>query len=344
MSPTPVVPQEAPAHQAAASTRPCAPALAEPPVHLFANTPNATYTPPHDYNIGALPNGSAFKKDGLAYKTMAPIYDEKVTSKVYNQAMSTQVTLTQRKLLLLTPKVRSQVREATSARRTPPKDPNQVRTLYQDMELPYAIDDLDPSTLTVSSFTHIIHQPETPPLGSLVVPNCYEQYLSSLSPSQTPQPLVVAKESSALRSIIPLIDHQQLVECVIDPGSQVIAMSDGICNKLALIYDPEVVLNMQSANEEIDKSLSLTYNVPLLIGNITLYLQVHIICNPAYNMLFGQPFDILTTSVVKNFANKDQMITISNPNTRWKAMIPMVRQGPPRILYHDNSGFWDLRN
>ncbi|ETW82043.1 hypothetical protein HETIRDRAFT_46485, partial [Heterobasidion irregulare TC 32-1] len=163
------------------------------------------------------------------------------------------------------------------------------------------------------------------PPGSLVVPDCYEQYLSSLSPGQIPQPLVVAKESSASRSIIPLVDHQQLVECVIDPGSQVIAMSDGICNELALIYDPEVVLNMQSANGEIDKSLGLARNVPFLIGNITFYLQVHIIRNPAYDVLLGRPFDILTESIVKNFANEDQTITISDPNTGRKAMIPTVR-------------------
>ena len=119
------------------------------------------------------------------------------------------------------------------------------------------------------------------------MPNFYKQYLSLLSPSQVPQPLIVAKESFALRSIIPLIDHQQLVKCVINPGLQVIAMSDRICNKLTLIYDPEVVLNMQSANGEIDKSLGLTHNVLFLIGDITLYLQGHIIHNPAYNVLLS---------------------------------------------------------
>ena len=66
----------------------------------------------------------------------------------------------------------------------------------------------------------------------------------------------------------------------------------------------------------MDKSFGLMYNIPFLIGNITLYLQVHIIHKPTYNVLLGCPFDILTESVVKNFANKDQMITISNPNTR----------------------------
>ncbi|ETW76593.1 hypothetical protein HETIRDRAFT_455118 [Heterobasidion irregulare TC 32-1] len=89
-------------------------------------------------------------------------------------------------------------------------------------------------------------------------------------------------------------------------------MLEGICNKLVLIYDPEIVLNMQSANGEIDQSLGLARNIPFLIGDITLYLQVHIIRNPAYDVLLSRPFDILTESIIKNYLNEDQTITIIN--------------------------------
>ncbi|ETW83238.1 hypothetical protein HETIRDRAFT_54561, partial [Heterobasidion irregulare TC 32-1] len=56
----------------------------------------------------------------------------------------------------------------------------------------------------------------------------------------------------ALRSIVPLVNHQQEVECIIDLGSQVIAMLEGICNELVLIYDPKIILNMQLANGKIN--------------------------------------------------------------------------------------------
>ena len=72
---------------------------------------------------------------------------------------------------------------------------------------------------------------------------------------------------------------------------------------------------MQSANGEVDRSLGLVRNVPIQIGDITLYVQIHVICNPAYDILLGRPFDILTESVVRNFANEDQTITIRNPNS-----------------------------
>ena len=138
---------------------------------------------------------------------------------------------------------------------------------------------------------------------------------------------MVAKESSALWSIWPLIDHQQHVESIIDPGSQIIAMAEEICINLGLIYDPTVILNMQSANGEIDKSLGLAHNVPMCIGDITLYVQIHIIWSPACDILLGRPFDILKESVVRNFTNEDQTITIFDSNTGQHATVPTQPRG-----------------
>ena len=74
---------------------------------------------------------------------------------------------------------------------------------------------------------------------------------------------------------------------VLNPGSQVIAMLEATCHALALIYDPRICLCMQSANPEVDESLGLAHNVPILVGDIMLYVQSHIVCNPAYNVLLG---------------------------------------------------------
>ena len=72
---------------------------------------------------------------------------------------------------------------------------------------------------------------------------------------------------------------------------------------------------MQSANHEVDETLGLTRNVPILIGDITLYVQFHIVWNPAYNVLLGRPFNILVESIVQNYSNKDQMIMIHDLNS-----------------------------
>jgi hypothetical protein len=77
------------------------------------------------------------------------------------------------------------------------------------------------------------------------------------------------------------IDNKEEIEGIVNPGSQIMAMSKGVCHDIGLLYDPAIKLNMQSANGDVDQSLGLARNVPCRIGTITLYLQIHVICSPA---------------------------------------------------------------
>jgi hypothetical protein len=126
-----------------------------------------------------------------------------------------------------------------------------------------------------------------------------------------------------------VVDNREEVEGIIDPGSQIIAMLEAVCHDIGLVYDPSIKLNMQSANSEVDQSLSLSHNVPCKINTITLYLQIHIIQSPSYNILLGRPFNVLTELTVKNFPNEDQTITIVDPNTKPSITIPTLPQTPP---------------
>ena len=47
-------------------------------------------------------------------------------------------------------------------------------------------------------------------------------------------------------------------------------MSAEVANYLGISYDPSIVLNMQSTNGTMDKSLGLAHNVLCTLGNITL--------------------------------------------------------------------------
>ena len=64
-------------------------------------------------------------------------------------------------------------------------------------------------------------------------------------------------------------------------------MSEATCHALALIYNPRIRLRMQSANREADETLGLAQNVPILVKDITLYVQFHIVRNLAYDVLLG---------------------------------------------------------
>ena len=128
-----------------------------------------------------------------------------------------------------------------------------------------------------------------PPKGTTIVPDLIEIYYKLLGPNEAPNidRLTVAKESTAIQSISALVDNMQKKECTVDPGCQVIAMSETACHSLALAYDPWIRLNMESANGSFDWLLSLACKVPFLIGPIMLYLQVHVIHSPSYEILLG---------------------------------------------------------
>ena len=128
---------------------------------------------------------------------------------------------------------------------------------------------------TLDNQTHTYSNAEPPP-GSTIIKDPYEIFLSTALVGRRPNLLTVVRETSALHSILPLINHHLFVESILDPGSQVISMAEEACHSLGLIYDPEVKLSMQSANGEIDEMLGLVRNVPIQIGEITLYLQFHI--------------------------------------------------------------------
>ncbi|KAG6825296.1 hypothetical protein H0H93_000868, partial [Arthromyces matolae] len=125
----------------------------------------------------------------------------------------------------------------------------------------------------------------------VMFPDPYDVYLRSLPIGYTPENLIVAKDSEPLRAIMMVVDGKISVESIVDSGSQIVAMSEEVCNDLHIKFDPTVRLNMQSANGTVDSSLGLARNVPCSIGDITLYLQIHVLRNPSYDILLGKPFD-----------------------------------------------------
>ena len=107
-----------------------------------------------------------------------------------------------------------------------------INVLADDLVLLAAFNDLNnnnnngPMTSTFVNSIFISSASSAPQAGSLVIPDPYQTYLKTLVPGAVPDTLVVTRESSALRSIFPLVDHQQQVKSIIDPGSQIVAMSE----------------------------------------------------------------------------------------------------------------------
>src|ERR1700761_9009875 len=112
----------------------------------------------------------------------------------------------------------------------------------------------------------------TLPTNATIITDPYEAFLKT-QPSCHNYPeeaIKVAAESNSLQAILLIIDSQEKVEAILDPGCQIVAMSEEVCTTLALPYDPDIQLNMVSVNRGVNQSLSLARNVPFLVGKITL--------------------------------------------------------------------------
>ncbi|KAF8869675.1 hypothetical protein BD779DRAFT_1456855 [Infundibulicybe gibba] len=287
-------------------------AKGQAPLHPFRNVKEATYEPPQPRILGA--TAPKVPKVVAPAKRPVPVQNAQMVRNVVDAALNAPVTLTQEQLLTLAPDIRAHIFKLF-----PAQQPNSEATLALSTEdaLPYAIgDDNDAPTGQAP-----------PPPNSLVIEDTYDTFISAHGTFGHEAFLRVAKESHPLRSIRPIVDNQVEIEAIIDPGSQIIAMSEEVCHRLGLQIDPTVQLDMQSANGTVDKSLGLARNVSIRLGNITLYVQMHIIRKPAYDILLGRPFDVLTESVVQNHANENQTLTIRDPNTGATATIPTIPRG-----------------
>lgn len=290
----------------------------ESPIHPFANVRDATYAPPTTRNFGAAP--TKFKNRDGSYTNLAPVVQAQLAESVFKRSMSTPtVPLTIEELLSISPELRNRYREAVTPRRVT-HDSNPTSTnMAAFEELPTH----DPALVDC-------HNNELDP-DATIIPDSYETYLRVLPRGAIPSELTVAAESHSLRTIDLTIDRKEKVACILDPGSQVICMSEALCYHLGLSFDPTIVLSMQSANGGVDRSLGLVRNVPCQVGPITLYLQIHVIKRASYDVLLGRPFDVITESLVKNFADENQTITLLCPNTSEQITVPTMPRGCPKF-------------
>jgi hypothetical protein len=303
----------------------CQAAETTPREHPFANEAAQDPATTNVTEPNTMASATNERKNERAYTSNAAIYDEKTAGQVYKRMMDAEVTVTQRELLSLAPELRAQVSEVTTKRRIARVNAQESVEEIAEPKPKRPAESHMPIAFSAAR--------RAPPADATIIADPYEALLKARTSEGdgSQETIEVATESNALRAILPVVDGSEKVEAILDPGCQIVAMSEEVCNALAIPYDPSIRLNMISANGGVDQSLGLARNVPFHVGEITLYLQVHILRSPAYDILLGRPFDILTQSVVRNYRNEDQTITILDPNTGKTATVPTVPRGSNRF-------------
>ena len=170
----------------------------------------------------------------------------------------------------------------------------------------------------------------TMPSGSTYVSDPIEQFLVEGGEQSDLTKIMVAKESQCLRAIYPTINGVAEYECVVDGGSQIVSMALKVAQELGLSWDPDIKIQLQSANKTVDHSMGLAKNILFLFGTIMIYLQVHIIRDPAYQVLLGRLFDAITESNIQNLADGGQMIMLRDPNSGVASTLTTFEHGKPK--------------
>jgi len=202
--------------------------LQEPLIHPFAQARDTTVPipPPMPVLPPVAPQLPAAKCAEATYHTAPPIYNKKLANQVFKLALETPITITHCQLYSIAPKVRAQTREVLMGHHIPPVDstkPANAQLLVADedtsedalllcKEIREAATDRKYAQLVQNMPEEFVMaeakmKREVPNRNKLIIPDPYETYLCNLPAGQSPDALTVAKESSALHSILPLVDN-----------------------------------------------------------------------------------------------------------------------------------------
>lgn len=267
-----------------------------------------------------------------AYRLLAPIQKPGRMKEVIDGIEAVTIPTTLGQLCSVAPEVARQLRKSLTKIRIPYNSAFSQESPYPFMEEEGPVhlehDAINMELLPQVDSLYVATEEDFGiPDGSLIVSDPYTQYLATLAPNEAPKQVYVAHSSASLKAIHALIAGREHVECVIDDGSQIVSMSLEEAERALISWNPDYQIYMQSANGSLKKSAGLAKNVAFRFGDITVYLQVHIIDQPAYKVLLGRPFSILTATTVQNRTDGSQIITIKDPNTGSRCTMPTHNRG-----------------
>lgn len=302
----------------------------------FVNVPSVKFAIPEPFGD----KRKREEKEGKAYTKQSPIDKSTRVNDVAEQIMKTQIQLEQADLIGLSPALAKELGRLMAKKRIPTEPVGSTDNLEKGFKKRVDRDSVKHTNLGIAlkdlpqaQFSFLKEDDGVLKKGCVVMNDPYLQYLDSLKPDEEPQPVYVAAESQSIRAVHPLVNSRDHMECILDGGSQVVSMSFEVAEKLGLHWNPDIVIHMQSANQQIQPTLGLAKNVPFHFGEITVYLQVHIVQKAAYKILLGRPFDVLTESEIKNLKDGGQYLVLKDPNTGTRVRVGTVDRGAaPSII------------
>ena len=273
------------------------------------------------------------------FRNRAPLQSDERAKDLIQEALKNPICITTEDLLNVSEPMRQELKKLLIKKRLEKKSVSLAAEVDPGPAVPLGtssqrqVETINVEKLPMATYEVLAIDTNGMPKGSVIVGDPVMQYLNTLAPGETPKSVIVAGESHALRTLYPLINGTGEVESLLDAGSQIVSMTKSVSIALGVSWDPDITVQMESANKTLSKTLGLAKNVPFLFGTITAYLQVHVVENAAYKVLLGRPFDIITESLVKNAKDGSQSVTLTDPNTGERCVMHTHERGKvPTVL------------
>lgn len=261
-------------------------------------------------------------KIGPAYKSRAPVEIGIDIESLVERVMDMELSIPLRNLAGVSGAVQKEIRKQVTKARVPveAEGANTV-ALQSESQLMIRLEKGPVDMYTISPTDD-----EDLPVGSYVAGDKVLQYLSEHK-DVSPENLLVADESTPLRTIYMTINRAGQSECLVDNGSMIVSMSKAAAIQHGLTWDPNLSVNMESASNHVEKTLGMARNVRFSTSNIVVFLQVHILENPPYNILLGRPFETITGCNSKAQLDGSSELVLTDPNTKSVSVVPTYKRG-----------------
>lgn len=305
----------------------------------FKNRPEVPGDPEKSKRSTALgaKEASAFRVEP-GFKNRSPLQADERAREILRDALKQPICLTGEDLMNVSEPLRQEMKRLVTKKRVEQKVPAFSNAAIEDdqwpvIEIPEEVSVLLVEQLPSANYEVLSEEREGLEKGAVIIGDPVAQYLAKLAPGEILKERIVAKESCGLKAVYPLINQVGEVESLLDSGSQIVSMAKAIAEALGIIWDPGITIEMESANRSIKRTLGLARNVPFVFGGITVYLQVHVMEDPAYKILLGRPFDTITESLIRNDKDGCLSLILTDPNTGKSCLVQTYERGrPPTIL------------
>ena len=228
---------------------------------------------------------------GPAYTTRAPIEKEELGKEMIEGILNAPLDVTIGQLLGSAPNVRKElIKQLAKVRKLPGSEPLHALFAAMDEDVPKTgksepivedkgwITGINVASLPKAETTTVYSEDRTS--ATVTIGDPVLQYIHSLPEGETPKALYMKESTLPLRAVYPVVNNARPEEALLDSGSQIVSMAKDIAVSLRMAWDPDICINLQSAQGHVEKTLGLATNVPLTFGRLTVFKFISLIIPP----------------------------------------------------------------